>query len=275
MALLAGVMLVSCVKIVSSLLRSRAEAAAFEELAALTRMQGNQAAQTPESEAAPGASGATEATDSRAVEGAGTELAPIGAEPAASDPESAAIFTRNLAPLFARNSDCIGWLSIADSSIDYPVMHTPQEPEKYLHLDFDGEYSASGVPFLQYNCSLDSDNLIIHGHNMKNGAMFRVLLSYREKSYGTAHSTIEFETARGLKSYSLYAVVQVPESDPWLQFVEAEDAADFSEQIAAIGPNAFYTIGEPPQLGQQLLTLSTCYGSNNAYRLLIIAVEEA
>ena len=33
---------------------------------------------------------------------------------------------RSLAPLFAQNSDCIGWLSIPDTQLNYPVMYTPE-----------------------------------------------------------------------------------------------------------------------------------------------------
>ena len=48
---------------------------------------------------------------------------------------------RNLKPLFERNSDCIGWICIAGTNISYPVMHTPDSPQKYLRKDFDGQYS--------------------------------------------------------------------------------------------------------------------------------------
>ena len=73
------------------------------------------------------------------------------------------IFTRNLTPLFEKNNDCIGWICISDTAVDYPVMHTPQDQEKYLRKNFDCEYSSSGVPFMQGNNTLESDNIIIYG----------------------------------------------------------------------------------------------------------------
>ncbi|MFQ9799965.1 MAG: hypothetical protein ACLR23_14605 [Clostridia bacterium] len=54
---------------------------------------------------------------------------------------------RSLAPLFAQNSDCIGWLSIPDTQLNYPVMYTPESPQKYLRRNFDGG-NQSGIPFL-------------------------------------------------------------------------------------------------------------------------------
>ena len=77
---------------------------------------------------------------------------------------------RNIQPILLQNGDCIGWLCIPNTNINYPVMHTPNEPQKYLRLNFDKKYSSSGVPFLDYRCS-EETNLIIYGHNMKNGTM--------------------------------------------------------------------------------------------------------
>ena len=36
---------------------------------------------------------------------------------------------RNLTPLFEQNADCLGWICIPDTSVNYQVMHTPQKPE--------------------------------------------------------------------------------------------------------------------------------------------------
>ena len=68
---------------------------------------------------------------------------------------------RNLSWLFSQNGDCIGWLCIPDTQLSYPVMHTPDNPQKYLRRSFYGEYSLSGVPFLDWRCGLQSDHLIV------------------------------------------------------------------------------------------------------------------
>ena len=38
---------------------------------------------------------------------------------------------RNISALIAANTDCIGWISIDGTNISYPVMHTPNDPQKY------------------------------------------------------------------------------------------------------------------------------------------------
>ena len=49
--------------------------------------------------------------------------------------------------LINQNSDCIGWITIDNTAVDYPVMHTPEWPQKYLRMNFYQQYSDSGVRF--------------------------------------------------------------------------------------------------------------------------------
>ena len=120
---------------------------------------------------------------------------------------------RDLSELFAMNEDFVGWLCIPNTDINYPVMHTPDDPERYLRRNFHGEYSESGVPFLDFRCSLDSDNLTIYGHNMMNGTMFAGLQGYVQKEFCEQHPIIEFQTADGCAEYQVFAVAWVKSND--------------------------------------------------------------
>lgn len=153
----------------------------------------------------------------------------------------------NIPKLIAANTDCIGWLSIDGTNISYPVMHTPHDPQKYLRRSFYGQYSQSGVPFLDGRCDLQSSNLIIYGHNMRNGTMFSDLKRYVDRDFLNAHRTVKFETADGVQTFTVAEVLKTNTSDAWYDRIPAED-------------------------GRQLI-LSTCYGSGKDGRLLIIAEE--
>lgn len=165
----------------------------------------------------------------------------------AAEPEES---LRDLSGLFAENGECIGWLCIPDTEINYPVMHTPDVPQKYLRRNFYGEYSQSGVPFLDYRCSLDTGNLLIYGHNMKNGTMFSDLKKYLDADFLESHRIIELQTADGLSRYTVAEIKVTDISDKWY-----ED----------IGTNLF--------ADRRFLVLSTCYGGGNG-RLLVIAVKD-
>ena len=183
------------------------------------------------------------------------------------------VSTRNLMPLFEKNADCIGWVYIEGTAVDYPVMHTPSEPQRYLRLNFDKEYSTAGVPFLKGKCTMECDNLVIYGHNMKNGTMFSDVTQYHNKDYRTEHPVIEFETSEGMKQYTVFAVVYVKNNDGWYDFHTADNETEFNEKIEEIKHRALYDTGITPEYGQQLLTLSTCYGATKSDRIIVIGVE--
>lgn len=164
-----------------------------------------------------------------------------------SEPTERPAAERNIQALITENADCIGWLSIDGTNISYPVMHTPSDPQKYLRRNFYGKYSQSGVPFLDGRCDLQSTNLIIYGHNMRNGTMFSNLKKYVDRDFLNAHRTVKFETADGVQTFTVTEVLKTNTSDSWYDRIAAED-------------------------GKSLI-LSTCYGSGKDGRLLIIAAE--
>ena len=184
------------------------------------------------------------------------------------------VFKRNLAPIFEKNVDCIGWIAIEGTSVNYPVMFTPSEPQKYLRKSFGGEYSISGTPFLQENTDLDCHNMVIYGHNMENGTMFSDITKYVDKSYVESYPIVEFETADGLKCYRVFAVVQLKSNDSWYGFVNAADENDYNNKIEEIVNRSLYKTDTIPCYGKQILTLSTCYGANSDDRLVVVCVEE-
>ena len=160
--------------------------------------------------------------------------------------------TRNIALLNERNSDCVGWVYIKDTSVNYPVMYTPNQPEKYLRRDFYGKHLTAGVPFIDARCTLDSTNIIIYGHNMKNLSMFGVLRKYLDESYLQSHPTIEFETLNGCVKYDIIEVRKTDITDSW-----------YTHNL------------DGNQDGKEYVTLSTCYGIDKNARLLIIAVKQS
>lgn len=178
---------------------------------------------------------------------------------------------RNLSALFEQNADCIGWLSIPGTTVDYPVMHTPEEPEKYLRKNFYGSYSTSGVPFLDSRCSLTGVHLIFYGHNMKNESMFGSLKYYTDTDYYAEHPSIELETAAGKAVYTIFSVMTVDKSDTWYRFLNADTESDFRHQIRYARECSLYDTGVLPSFGQQILTLSTCYGASGSDARLVIA----
>ena len=179
----------------------------------------------------------------------------------------------SVSDLLAMNSDCFGWISIAGTDISYPVMHTPDEPQKYLNRNFCGEYSQSGVPFVDSRCNIESTNLIMYAHNMNNGTMFADLCNYTDYSYFTQHPTVILETKEETKIYTVFSVMKVKSDDSWYRFITADTKRDYDSKIKYAKSHSLYDTGITPEYGKQILTLSTCYGGNSDNRILVLAVE--
>lgn len=61
-----------------------------------------------------------------------------GEEPGEAGTEAAV--DEGLLALHRENADCIYWIRIPDTAVDYPVMYRPQEKDYFLHRNFYGEY---------------------------------------------------------------------------------------------------------------------------------------
>lgn len=183
--------------------------------------------------------------------------------------------------LYLENSDMVGWIQIEGTSIDYPVMQTPADPNYYLKHDFEKNYTDYGCPFMQADCDAlaPSDNLIIYGHNMKDGSMFADLAKYGSKDFWQAHKIVRFDTALGSSAYEIFAVihttVQADAADafPFYLFVDAAAPEDFADYVSACQARALYDTGISAEYGDKLLTLSTCDNITDNGRLLVIAKQ--
>lgn len=178
------------------------------------------------------------------------------------------------------NNDFLYWLTVPQTNINYPVMYTPQNPEYYLHRDFTGKYSKSGVPFLDVHCYNNCGNYIIYGHNMKNGTMFAELLNYDKKEYWQQHKKIVLQNSSGSWEYIIIAAFYSQiheESQPnvfrYYEYTDLTEETVFNEFIENVKSFALYNTDIIPQYGEQLLTLSTCSYHTDKGRFVVVAKE--
>lgn len=188
-----------------------------------------------------------------------------------------------LAELYQQNGDLVGWISIADTNINYPVMQSVYEPNFYLKHGFDKEYSSYGCPYVQEDCDVQkpSDNLVMYGHHMANGSMFADLEKFKSKDFWSKHKTITFNTLTDKQEYEIVAVFRTvvytdsPDAFKYYRFVDAENAEEFDSFIAKCKELSFYDTGVSAEYGDQLITLSTCEYSRDNSRLVVVAKRVA
>lgn len=171
--------------------------------------------------------------------------------------------------LYSDNHDFVGWIKINDTNVDYPVMYTPNDNENgeyYIHRDYDEQYSAAGLPFIDSNCIIEpaTDNLIIYGHNMNSGSMFHDILKYAEQEFYDKHKTFTFDSIYDDGTYEViaafYGQILPEESDEfkYYEFVNAGNEKEFLDYVKNVQAMSVVDTGVNVEYGDKLLTLSTC-----------------
>ena len=180
--------------------------------------------------------------------------------------------------LYNRNKRLIGWIQIADTNIDYPVMQTVNN-EYYLDRNFSQEYDRNGSIFMDYQCSVHprSDNLIIYGHHMKSGAMFGNLQKYESEAFFKEHPLIQFDTIYEKGTYQvMYAFrSRVFREDEivfkYYQFIDVNSADEFNSNMREMAALSYYDTGVSATYGDAILTLSTCDNEDELGRFVVVA----
>lgn len=185
------------------------------------------------------------------------------------------------AELYQMNSDIVGWLSIPGIGVDYPVMHTPEDPEYYLRRNFDKEKNNRGCLFVEAACDVfaPSDNITIYGHHMRDGSMFGQLDKYRKSKFRQENPYIYFDTLTELHTYEVMAVflttASVGEGFSYHAFVDAETEEEFDKFVDRCQKLALYDTGIDAEYGDKLICLSTCEYSQTNGRLVVVAKRVA
>lgn len=184
------------------------------------------------------------------------------------------------AAVYEQNSDFVGWISIENTNIDYPVMQTIDNPNYYLRRSFEKQYSDYGVPYVQENCDLEfSDNCVLYGHHMNNGTMFADLCKYADEDFYREHKTIRFDTLSGFGEYEVVAafktVVYSEQGFKYYHFTRTDSAEDFDAYISKCKELSFYDTGVSAEYGDKLITLSTCEYSRTNGRMVVVAKKVA
>lgn len=163
------------------------------------------------------------------------------------------------------NPEYAAWLYIPGTAVNYPVVF-PQDNQTYLEKTFAGSRNSCGALF--FDCPsvpFISLNTVIHGHNMRSGAMFGGLKEYLSGEYAGAHRTLCLFHQGRWEKYELLSVYLTPDTDtaPYrYMFASAEDYKIYVEQCCERDMSALQAVPVDKTQGKRpaLLTLTTCHG---------------
>jgi hypothetical protein len=122
-------------------------------------------------------------------------------------------------------------------------------------------------------------NLIIHGHNMKSGAMFGNLTDYENQDFYEKHKNIILYTEECQRNYEVIAVFRsqvyrkTDQVFKFYKFFQADTQEEFDDFYNNIKQLSQYDTGVTAEFGDHFLTLSTCVYHVEQGRFVVVAKE--
>ncbi len=186
------------------------------------------------------------------------------------------------------NDEIVGWVTIPDTVIDYPVLFHEGDDrynQYYIKRTYKKESSEYGSIFIDYRSTdgTHSRNVIMHGHDMNDGSMFAGLLKYSPKGdlkgdleYYQEHPTIIFNTPEGDAKYkiiSMYKTSTRYEHGEFFNYMQGEfnSDAEFMNFVYNSRVRSFFNIPVTCNENDQIITLSTCCYEFYQWRCVIVA----
>ena len=174
--------------------------------------------------------------------------------------------------LLALNGDCVGWIYIPGTKVNYPVMQS-ENNSKYLDRLPDGSRNKAGSIFMDFrnDPDLTDGNTILYGHNMRNGSMFATLGKYEKRAFFNEHRTVYYLTPNGDYKITVFASITVsPLGDSYEMFDDTDSLRTYLKQVIK---KAHVSASVEPDRVSQIFTLSTCTEKRGT-RIILLGIPE-
>lgn len=188
----------------------------------------------------------------------------------ASDEEENLPFVYDHQALLNINSEGKGYLYIPSIDLRLPIVQG-EDNEYYLNHTFNKVYNAAGALFIdsRVNDALGGSNVIIYGHNMKNGSMFAKLAYYKNESFYRQQGNDVFYIYTG-DEIREYRIFDAFENDPegYVYTCNFGTASQLQEYASTVKSYSLYDTGVDVSSAEQVVTFSTCTG-DGARRIIV------
>ena len=110
------------------------------------------------------------------------------------------------------NNETVAFLKVNGTEIEYPIVKTTNN-DFYLKHSFDKKYNAAGWIFADYRNKFDDTdkNIVIYGHNRKNGTMFSSLRNILKKEWYNNPENLKIELVMENKDvfYEVFSIYKI------------------------------------------------------------------
>ena len=181
------------------------------------------------------------------------------------------IFKVDFKKLKETNSDTVAWLHVNGVDLDYPVVQTDNN-DYYLNHSYDKSENGAGWIFADYRNKVDGSdrNLVIYGHNRRDGSMFEPLKQTLEDNWynNNEDKIITLETENQTFKYQIFSTYKIENEDYYI--TTDFNGNEFEDFVKEIKSRSYINYGLEVTKDDNILTLSTC-ANDTKYRIVVHA----
>ncbi|MBR1414198.1 MAG: class B sortase [Bacilli bacterium] len=158
------------------------------------------------------------------------------------------------------NSEVVGYIKVNGTNIDYPVVQGTNN-SYYLKHNLKKEYNIAGWIFADYRNKLDGSdkNLIIYGHNTKDGSMFGSLKNILDSTWQNNKNNLQviLVTEKGQFKYQVFSTYSIEPEDYYINTNFNSDT-DYEKFLKTIKNRSNHDYSVSISTNDKILTLSSC-----------------
>ena len=158
------------------------------------------------------------------------------------------------------NKDTVAYVKVNNTNIDYIVVKG-KDNDYYLNHNFEKKWNIAGWIFADFHNKLDETdkNLIIYGHNTKDGSMFGTLKNILNEEWykNIDNYKVILVTENGQYTYQVFSTYSIKPEDYYIN-TEFNSDIEFEEFIKKLKSRSIYDYGIEVTKDDKILTLSSC-----------------
>lgn len=181
-------------------------------------------------------------------------------------------YTIDFNKLKEQNKETVAWIKVNNTNIEYPVVKANNN-NFYLNHSFDKSENLAGWIFADYRNKFDNTdkNIIIYGHNMRDGSMFGSLKNILNSDWyeNEENTNITLYTENEKCIYKVFSIYKIESEDYYIK-TEFSNDNEFEQFVNTIKNRSIKKFDIDVSKEDNILTLSTC-ANNNRYRIVLHA----
>ena len=181
-------------------------------------------------------------------------------------------YTIDFNKLKEQNKETVAWIKVNNTNIEYPVVKANNN-NFYLNRSFDKSENLAGWIFADYRNKFDNTdkNIIIYGHNMRDGSMFGSLKNILNSDWyeNEENTNITLYTENEKCIYKVFSIYKIESEDYYIK-TEFSNDNEFEQFVNTIKNRSIKKFDIDVSKEDNILTLSTC-ANNNRYRIVLHA----